>query len=153
MKRLSLVLLLASVGFGCSGGPPTESTVRVTGQLVRGGSPLVGKQIQVEGTQGYDGYTVSFVNASTRETLGSADVDEQGKFEMEVTPNVKYKVVVVRKIYPQIPAGPPSGGEAGPASDPNAELGKVSSFDTTPIEIEIGGSDQDVGQIDLDKYK
>jgi len=147
------LVLLASVAWtGCTG-PSVDPTVRVTGQLVRGGKPLAGKKTQVEGTEGYDGYTVSFYNASTNESLGGADVDEQGKFEVEVAPNTKYKVVVVRKVYPESFSGPPPGAAPGQMPNPNAELGKVAELNTTPIVIEIGGSDQDIGQIDLDKYK
>ena len=145
---LALVMLL-----GC-GGPPTVDTVVVKGKLVNGEQALTGKSVQVEGapegTTQYDGYQLSFFLGTQAE--GSAQVDENGQFQVELPPGKKYKVVIARLAStPLSQPNRPQDPTAGYQTPQDETIKKFSSLSSTPIEIEVGSGDMEI-TIDLSKY-
>ncbi len=139
---------------GC-GGPPSVDLVTVKGKLLKGGQPLVGRQVTPpgapEGSGGYEGYQLSFFAGTQAE--GSAQVDEKGEFTTELPPNQTYKVTITRINTAGVdPSG--AGQNAQVAQElqkENEALKKFTSLQTTPVEIQVGDSDTEV-TIDLDKY-
>ncbi|RMF59424.1 MAG: hypothetical protein D6743_16375, partial [Calditrichaeota bacterium] len=102
----------------------------------------------------YDGYELSFYAGGMNE--GSARVDEKGEFQVDLPPNKKYKVVVARVKETFGPTAGPPGGNRSQAAPPTGVvqekgLEKFRSASSTPIEIEVGGSNTEV-TIDLSKY-